>query len=79
MGLETYYSSYGYSSRENITFATLKLLKHSLTWGKYYRKEGEVKGEKLWKKQKNRYVWSLQQENEIKMESNWELDIRYVL
>lgn len=31
-GLGTYFTFYGYSSREKISFASQKLSKHALTW-----------------------------------------------
>ncbi|KAL6228354.1 hypothetical protein ACLB2K_002304 [Fragaria x ananassa] len=47
--LETYFTLYGYSSKEKIIFATLKLSVHALSWWKSYRKHN--KGEDVsWKK-----------------------------
>ena len=37
--METYFTLYGYSSKEKIVFATLKLLGHALTWWKSYCKQ----------------------------------------
>ncbi|KAL6191619.1 hypothetical protein ACLB2K_038009 [Fragaria x ananassa] len=36
--LDTYFTLYGYSSKEKIIFATLKLSVHALSWWKSYRK-----------------------------------------
>lgn len=36
--LETYFALYGYTSKEKITFATLKLSSHALTWWKSYKR-----------------------------------------
>ena len=47
--LDTYFTLYGYSSKEKIIFATLKLSVHALSWWKSYRKRN--KGEAVsWKK-----------------------------
>lgn len=46
--LEVYFALYDYTSKENLTFATLKLFKHALSWWtivKRHRKGGEL----LWK------------------------------
>lgn len=37
---ETYFTLYSYASKEKLTFATLKLSKHTLTWWKSVRKQG---------------------------------------
>jgi len=47
--LETYFTLYGYTSREKITFATLKLSAHALSWWKSYRKHHDGKAVS-WKK-----------------------------
>ena len=39
--LETYFTLYGYMSKKKITFATLKLSSHALTWWKSYKRNSD--------------------------------------